>query len=539
MDKENRKSDLWTRAAVLGSIWASIEIIVGNFLHGFRLPFTGEILTFFAIYFLTAASVRWKLKGLIWRAGLICAMMKFFTPGVKVFGPIIGIISESFMFEIMLRIFGMNPLGFIIGGGITLCLPLVQKLVNLLILYGWNLVVVFDKSIEFLLKFINIHDTNSFIILLILFFINFFFGVLAGALGYRSGKKKTEFTGIITGKQFMVLKEVISPNEKVLPVFVRIIANTAVIVAVLLFIKDYLIPASAVAVLYVSYILYTQESSRRLLKNYKLWIQIFVFTILTALVLAFAMNSGTEKSLLSGAEMFVRVLLITFGFSAISSEISKQTFKNFLRSKLNRNFSDALNLAFAAVPEIINSSKGITSILNPGRFINELTYLIDVWHHKFKSASARNLIVTGSQGAGKTLYIKSMITENTAGVYSSVVYENNSRIGYDAVLIGSGEKFKLCRTGYESDLTLGNFGFYEDTFRIITERLINNSNGKADTLVIDEIGLLEKDKKGWFDLLSWAVNKENFNIILSVRKELVGHVKNSFPHLNFEVVDTD
>lgn len=539
MNNSNLKSDLWTRAAVLGSIWASIEIIVGNFLHGFRLPFTGEILTFFAIYFLTAASVRWKLKGLIWRAGLICAMMKFFTPGVKVFGPIIGIVSESFMFEIMLRIFGMNPLGFIIGGGITLCLPLVQKLINLLILYGWNLVVVFDKSIEFLLKIINIHDTNSFAVLFILFLINFFFGALAAVLGYRSGKRKTDFKGIYTNGPFKTLKADTSPTKKVLPAFFRIIVNTAVIIFVLLFIKDYLIAASVIAVLYISYILYKYESSRRLFKNYKLWIQILVFTLLTALVLALVMNSGAEKSLLSGAEMFVRVLIITFGFSAISYEISRPAFKNFLRSKLNRNFSDALNLAFSALPEIINSSKGITSILNPGRFINELTYLMDVWHDKFKSASAKHIIVTGSQGSGKTSYIKSLITENTAGIYSSVVYENNSRIGYDALIIGSNEKFTLCRIGYESGLTLGKFGFYEDTFKIITDRITNHSEGKADTIIIDEIGLLEKDKKGWYDLLSWAMNNEHFNIILSVRKELVEHIKELFPHYQFEVIDTD
>ena len=136
--------------------------------------------------------------------------------------------------------------------------------------------------------------------------------------------------------------------------------------------------------------------------------------------------------------MFLRVLLITVGFSSISSEISKNTFTAFLHGKLNKNFSEALNLAFAAVPEIINTSKGITSILNPGKFIGELTYLTDVWHERFKTMTNRIFIVTGSQGKGKTTYIEEMTDDRTAGVYSKVVFDNDVRIPVVFREFGSG-----------------------------------------------------------------------------------------------------
>lgn len=533
------KSDIWMRAAVLGSIWASIEIIVGNFLHGFRMPFTGEILTFFAIYFLTAASVRWKVKGLIWRAGLICAMMKFFTPGVKVFGPIIGIVSESFMLEIALRIFGMNALGFILGGGLTLCLPLIQKLVNLLIMYGWNLVVVFDKSIEFLFRLFNIENTDSLVVLLVLLSVNFAFGGLAALLGYVSGKKKTEFISEERNYNFVKPSLIYENGEGIGLIFLNIIFNAGIIITILFFIKENLLLCSVFIAAYIGYVLYKYNNSRRIFKNYKLWLQILVFTGLTTIVLTFVLKTELNKSILTGVEMFLRVLLITVGFSSISSEISKNTFTAFLHGKLNKNFSEALNLAFAAVPEIINTSKGITSILNPGKFIGELTYLTDVWHERFKTMTNRIFIVTGSQGKGKTTYIEEMTDDRTAGVYSKVVFDNDVRIGYDAVIIGGNESIPLCRTDYKSDLMLGRFGFYEDIFGLIAERIINTDKKTYEKIIIDEIGLLEKEKKGWYDLMRWAIRQNDVKLVISVRKDVVEIIKEYFDGRDYVVVDMD
>jgi len=66
----------WAKAAVLGGLWASFEIVIGSFLHNMHIPFSGSFLTFFATIFMIAFYQLWPDKGLIWRAGLICALMK-------------------------------------------------------------------------------------------------------------------------------------------------------------------------------------------------------------------------------------------------------------------------------------------------------------------------------------------------------------------------------------------------------------------------------------------------------------------------------
>ena len=40
---------IWLKAAVVGSIWASIEIILGSFLHNLKIPLSGTILSFIAM----------------------------------------------------------------------------------------------------------------------------------------------------------------------------------------------------------------------------------------------------------------------------------------------------------------------------------------------------------------------------------------------------------------------------------------------------------------------------------------------------------
>ncbi|HPT04887.1 MAG TPA: hypothetical protein PLG86_07070, partial [Bacteroidales bacterium] len=71
-DKQTKNtvlSDVWLKAAVVGGLWASVEIIIGSFLHNLRIPFAGSILASFGTIFLVAFFQLWPVKGLIWRAG--------------------------------------------------------------------------------------------------------------------------------------------------------------------------------------------------------------------------------------------------------------------------------------------------------------------------------------------------------------------------------------------------------------------------------------------------------------------------------------
>ena len=63
--------DIWLKASVVGSLWASVEIIAGSFFHNLRIPMAGTILAMISVMIMVAFHQIWKEKGLFWRAGLI------------------------------------------------------------------------------------------------------------------------------------------------------------------------------------------------------------------------------------------------------------------------------------------------------------------------------------------------------------------------------------------------------------------------------------------------------------------------------------
>ncbi|MCE1165321.1 MAG: nucleoside-triphosphatase [Bacteroidetes bacterium] len=502
---------------------------------------------FFAVFFLVAASVKWKVRGLVWRAGVICALMKFFSPGVAVFGPMIGIMSEALALELAISIFGFNLSGFLIGGILAESTPLIQKIINYIIVYGWNIVIVLDKSAEVIIKTFGANGIKPAHLLMILFSVNIVLGIIASVSGYISGRKNTGRNFLPEFKQTddTLYPEFVKANPKT--IIVSVLLNTAVTVILLFFIKGNIFTAGILIVLFVIYSLFRYRNTARIFKNYKFWLQLVFFTSLSGLVFAYFSGFGLSKGIETGMEMLERVILLTVGFAIISIELRKPESVNFIRSKLNRNLSLGLNSAFSAVPEIISSSKGIFSLMRPAVFIEELTSMMDYWYEKFR-VEIRNgkiVIVTGRQGAGKSALLKKLSEEyaNTgkkvSGIISFAVFENGERTGYDAVEIPSMEKYHLCGIEETSGTKLGRYYFDDSVFEKINAKM-EDSLGSSDVIIADEIGILETNKKGWYPLMEKIKSRADLPlVVLSVRKNITEEIKSYFGSEGITVYDLD
>ena len=150
MNDPARKSLLWRKAAVLGSIWAASEIVLGSFLHNARLPFSGEFLTAVGIAIMAAGRRLWPERGLLWRAGLVCAAMKSVSPSAVILGPMLAISAEGFLAEAGLRLLGANLAGYLLAGGLAMCGTLGYKLIRLFMLYGPDTVAVYLRGVGWL-----------------------------------------------------------------------------------------------------------------------------------------------------------------------------------------------------------------------------------------------------------------------------------------------------------------------------------------------------------------------------------------------------
>jgi hypothetical protein len=158
-------------------------------LHNLRVPFAGSILTSVGVVLLISVSYIWKEKGIFWRAGLICALMKTMSPSAVIFGPMIAIFTESLLLEFAVRLFGRTYLGFIVGAVSAVGWGFAQKIINLLIFYGFNIVELYKSLMKYTEKQLNMQTDTLWIPILALFSIYVLIGLISAFTGIKTGKK--------------------------------------------------------------------------------------------------------------------------------------------------------------------------------------------------------------------------------------------------------------------------------------------------------------------------------------------------------------
>ncbi|MCB9015036.1 MAG: hypothetical protein H6541_04515 [Lentimicrobiaceae bacterium] len=347
---------LWMKAAVAGGLWAAFEIIIGSFLHNLRIPFAGSILSAFAVMLMIAFHRMWPEKGLIWRAGLICALMKSISPSALILGPMIGIMTEALLIELAIRTLGGNRVGYIVGGVMGVSSALIHKVVSILILYGSDIVEVYLNIYRFAAKQTGIPDANPWILVIILVVTYIAGGVAAAitALIIPIGNEmpqldmpqgdmspgNTPFTLSANRYSFpLLLIHLVS-----IPVLILVIVNTTLLTGVLL--------VSVWAVLlYLKY-----PGAYRRFRKPVLWAQFLIIIVISA----FFWEKNCQyficfsiEGLEAGIAMTLRAVVVIMAFSAFSIELRNPVVRSFLENKGMRNLYLAMSVAFSALPFMV------------------------------------------------------------------------------------------------------------------------------------------------------------------------------------------
>jgi nucleoside-triphosphatase THEP1 len=537
-------SGTWQKAAVLGSLWASSEIVLGSFLHNLRLPFSSIFLTAIGIILLVSVSYQWKDRGLIWRAGLICAIMKAVSPSSVIFGPMIAIFLEAVLLEFSVRIFGKNMLGFFIGSILAMSWSFFQKIANFIIVYGFNIVDLYTSLINFAQKQLKFHFTTVWMPVMVLWGMYMFFGALSAFVGIYIGR-----TAIKTDPPMMSIDKKRTGNikaGKTLPAFnysmawLGLTITGMVAVLVLMNFATILWWGPAGMAMLTAWVTRYNNILKPLQKP-KFWIFFIVITMLSSFLFATLQSAQISMldGLMIGLQMNFRAAVMVVGFAVTGKELSNPVIRSFFLRSSFKQLPLSLEVAFNTLPFIISNLPSLNDIFKrPIPVLRQLTAQAEFWLGKVElSLKKKNnvIVVTGDTGDGKSSLLAelSMLFKNhniqTGGIISPAVFENETKSGYDLINIATSERQRLSQTQKrEGMVNVGRFYFFNEGIEFGKAALTVRNIQKSQIVFIDEIGAWELQGQGWAESLNELILRCDMPVILAVNIKLVDQVIESW-----------
>ncbi|MGE3760139.1 MAG: hypothetical protein AB7H97_20405, partial [Pseudobdellovibrionaceae bacterium] len=152
-----------------------VEVVLGAFIHGLKIPFGGNLLSLNQGFFMTRAvklskqsraqAVRYPIY-----ISTIVGLLKSLSPAGNKLGPMLSISAQGFLFSFGILLLGVGLAGQIFGMALLSLWAFVQPVLTLLLFFGKDLITAFEFYLQKL---------NSTLGLEPLFFLNVFLAVVS------------------------------------------------------------------------------------------------------------------------------------------------------------------------------------------------------------------------------------------------------------------------------------------------------------------------------------------------------------------------
>lgn len=543
-------NEKWLKASIIGTFWAASEIVLGSFLHNLKIPFSGNILTAIGIILLISISYNWKEKGLFWRAGLICAIMKTLSPSAVIFGPMIAIFSQGVLLETFTRAFGRSIAGYVMGAIFAMSWNLFQKITNYIIFYGYNIIEIYKSLIQYAQDQLNLYFETLWLPILILLALYALFGLMAAVLGIKAGriiKANKNLKGSQHIDQANRKFETKNPNFKYSISWLFL--NLILMATGLLLINYTEWPVWSLSIIaIVSIWLIRYKRALRKLTQSKFWIYFFLITMVAAFVFTKIQSNSLQSGLLIGLQMNFRAVVIIIGFSVLGTELYNPKIRSFFFKSSFKQLPMALELAFSSLPETISSMPDVKIILRkPITILNQMVTQAEWKLTEVKEQmnfTQKVFIVTGSIGQGKTTFIQKIIKNfqskgiTLGGIYSPRVMQGKSTVGYDIIDINTNEREAFLRQNYtKNNLKIGRFNINLQGLQKGIKAIKKSSNTNIQIVIIDEVGVLELENNGWAKNIEELIRNSQNHVLLVIRDSFVEQVIEKWKIKNYLVFD--
>ncbi len=534
------RARVWQRAAVYGSLWAAVEIVVGSFLHNLRVPLAGSVLAATGVMVMTAGHRAFPERGLIWRAALVCALMKSVSPSAIILGPMVGILMEGVLLESMVRVFRGRAAGYLLGGALAVSWSMAQRVLNAVISFGTDVVRLYVDAYSFAARSLGVSSIGPFDLIAALVALELLAGCAAAALGLRVGREaRTTAVSLpdagAPGPWFPG-PPITAEGSWSIPRLVLVAAALVAGMAALGFVPWW--AGGLYVAAFAAFALRTYPRALARIRRPSLWIEMAAVMLLAGLVFGGVRHgiSGLLEGLAAGAAMVLRATLVLFGFTAISVELRNPAILSRVERHRLIGLSDALGVAFGALPAFTAALTGERGLwrrpsLAASRMLQVANRL--VISGGGSRGSRPSVIVTGATGSGKTTLVQAAIERlrargaRVAGILAPGFVAGGRRTGFDIVNLATGERRPLAR---EDEHVAGphprwsRFAFSPEGLEVGHRALGEDAKG-ADVVVVDEVGPFELSGGGWAGALDALVATSSGAVLLVVRESLVEAVK--------------
>lgn len=126
--------------------------------------------------------------------------------------------------------------------------------------------------------------------------------------------------------------------------------------------------------------------------------------------------------------------------------------------------------------------------------------------------------------------VKQLVTEghNVGGFLAPGCFKDNRRHSFDIVDIRTGTSKPLCTRDGEAGEKIGPFTFSEEGQDFGKKLIDPVFIHKNELVVIDELGPLELEEKGWFSSVKTLLNDRKNSMIWIIRNSLVEKITAKF-----------
>lgn len=176
--------------AVFGTLWGIVEISLGTVLKSLNIPMSGLALSTIGLIVAMVGRVFVPKRGATLFIGVIAMLLKLFSLGGVIIGPMIGIFGEALVAELVLSLGGKpRRLLFLMAGAAGTLLPLIQPFITGPLLFGQSLFTTWLNLLDTGSRLLGIDTSAIFIILLAMIMIHLVVGIVAGLTAWNLGRQ--------------------------------------------------------------------------------------------------------------------------------------------------------------------------------------------------------------------------------------------------------------------------------------------------------------------------------------------------------------